>query len=216
MKMIPNWTGAALLALVAASPAAAQGTHVHSGMAAAAPTDSARWTPADARFMTMMIGHHAQAIEMAVLAPTNGASPGVLRLAERIKASQEDEIATMQRWLAARRQPVPDPMHGGMAGMDHGAGHEGHGTLMAGMLTPEQMAELRQARGSEFDEMFLNSMIQHHRGAVSMVRELFSTWGAGQDETVFKFASDVNVDQTTEINRMQRMLAGILFGATAP
>ncbi|HEX8393153.1 MAG TPA: DUF305 domain-containing protein [Longimicrobium sp.] len=208
-------TRAALLALlVAAAPAAAQTPHTHShGAPAPAAGDTARWTEADVRFMTMMIGHHAQALDMARLAPSNGASPAVLRLAERIIASQEDEIRTMQRWLRQRGQPVPDPAH---AGMDHGAGHGAGHALMPGMLTAEQMAALAAARGPAFDQLFLNSMIQHHRGAVSMVSELFATQGAGQDDSVFKFASDVNVDQVTEIARMQRMLASVVFGAPAP
>jgi len=84
---------------------------------------------------------------------------------------------------------------------------------MPGMLTPEQMAQLEAARGDEFDRLFLSLMIQHHRGAVSMVQRLFSSHGAAQDETVFKFASDVNVDQITEIERMQRMLADLTFGS---
>lgn len=206
---------AAVLAVAAAASAAltssvaAQGhTHSHAPAAAPAPGDTGRWTPADARFMTKMIGHHAQAIEMAQLAPTRAAAPSVRTLAERIINAQRDEIATMQQWLRDRRQPVPQAEpHAG-----HGGGHE----LMPGMLTAEQLAELERARGAEFDRLFLTYMIQHHRGATQMVSELFSNHGAGQDETVFKFASDVNVDQATEIARMQRMLAGVMFGSTVP
>ncbi|MBW3572659.1 MAG: DUF305 domain-containing protein, partial [Gemmatimonadetes bacterium] len=156
------------------------------------------WTEADVRFMSGMIGHHAQAIEVARLAPTHGASPAVRTLAARIINAQEDEIATMQQWLRDRGQPVPDAAHA-------------HHHLMPGMLTPEQVRQLEQARGADFDRLFLTLMIQHHRGAVQMVSELFGSYGAAQDETVFKFASDVNVDQTTEIDRMQRMLEGMLF-----
>jgi uncharacterized protein (DUF305 family) len=97
--------------------------------------------------------------------------------------------------------------------MSDGTEHE---MLMPGMLTEAQMRELDAARGREFDRLFLTYMIQHHRGATSMVTELFGSYGAGQDETVFKFASDVNVDQTTEIERMQRMLADLLFGESSP
>jgi uncharacterized protein (DUF305 family) len=155
-----------------------------------------------------MIGHHAQAIQMALLAPTHGASPSVQRLASRIIGAQEDEIATMQRWLGDRGQPVPQA-HAG-----HHAGHDG--ALMPGMLTEAQLVQLDAARGEEFDRLFLTFMIQHHRGAVSMVQQLFGSQGAGQDETVFKFASDVNVDQATEIDRMQRMLEALLFASPAP
>ncbi len=81
--------------------------------------------------------------------------------------------------------------------------------MMPGMLTPAQMSQLEAARGPEFDRLFLTFMIQHHRGAVAMVKQLFGTPGAAQDETVFKFANDVNVDQTTEIARMERMLAAL-------
>lgn len=172
---------------------------------AQARADSARhpYVAADIHFMTSMIGHHAQAIEMANLAPTHGASPSIRTLAARIINAQHDEIGTMQRWLVDRQLPVPEakggPMKMTMNGMEHDM-------LMPGMLTEAQMQQLRAARGTEFDRLFLTFMIQHHNGAVSMVKTLFDTDGAGQDETVFKFASDVNVDQTTEINRMTLML----------
>jgi uncharacterized protein (DUF305 family) len=165
------------------------------------------WTEADVRFMSSMIGHHAQAIQVARLAPTHGASPAVQRLAARIIGAQEDEIATMQQWLRDRGQPVPQ--------VD--AHHHGHdAALMPGMLTEAQIAQLDAARGADFDRLFLTLMIQHHSGAVTMVEQLFGSYGAGQDETVFKFASDVNVDQATEIDRMQRMLEELLFAAPAP
>jgi uncharacterized protein (DUF305 family) len=165
------------------------------------------WVPADAEFMTGMIGHHAQAVEISRLVPTRAQSPAVKRLAERIINAQEDEIASMQQWLRDRGQPVPDAAH-----PHHAGGH----AMMPGMLTPEQVAQLQRATGAEFDQLFLNLMIQHHRGAVSMVQRLFGTQGAGQDETVFKFASDVGVDQSTEIARMQRMLADLTFGTPSP
>ena len=191
---------------------------------ARAQADSARrpYTAADVHFMTVMIGHHAQAVEMARLAPTRAASAPVQRLAERILSAQQDEIGTMQQWLRDRRKPVPDPsaMHGAthgatgasgsagaVAGHDHGAMHGG--AAMPGMLTPAQLRELEAARGVEFDRLFLKFMIQHHRGATVMVQQLFASHGAGQDETIFKFASDVNVDQETEIARMQRMLRAL-------
>ena len=149
----------------------------------------------------------------AVIAATtaHGASASVLTLASRIINAQQDEIATMQRWLADRLQPVPDAIPGmkmTMNGMEHVM-------LMPGMLTDEQMKQLDAARGPEFDRLFLTYMIQHHRGAVEMVKDLFGSYGAGQDETVFKFASDVNVDQTTEIARMEKMLVALTLGISA-
>ncbi len=160
-----------------------------------------------------MIGHHAQAIVMSRWAPTHGANPEVRRLAERIINAQQDEIASMQRWLESRGEPVPetDP-----AGMKMTMGGHQHTMLMPGMLTKAQMRQLDQARGPEFDRLFLTYMIQHHKGAVSMVQDLFGSRGAAQDETVFKFANDVSVDQSTEIARMQKMLAGYGSAAGAP
>lgn len=175
-----------------------------------ARADSIRhpYTAADIRFMTDMIGHHAQAIVMAKWAPTHGASPSVQLLASRIINAQQDEIRTMQNWLRARHQPAPDPAKPMMMTMN---GME-MPMLMPGMLTDEQMKELDAAHGADFDRLFLTGMIQHHGGAISMVNKLFSSYGAGQDELVFKFASDVNVDQTTEIARMQKMLVNVIFG----
>jgi uncharacterized protein (DUF305 family) len=182
---------------------------------AKARSDSLRYpyTAADIHFMSAMIGHHAQALSMARLASSRGAGPSVQNLADRILAGQIDEIVTMQTWLRDRGQPVPDAKPGPMKMVMNGMEHE---MMMPGMLTAEQMAQLEAARGKEFDRLFLTFMIQHHRGAVSMVKDLFGSPGAAQDETVFKFANDVNVDQTTEIARMQKMLAAITLGITAP
>lgn len=170
-----------------------------------ARADSARqhYTEADVRFMTSMIGHHAQALVMARLAPTHGASPTIRTLAARIINAQQDEIALMERWLRDRGQPVPEVHIDGVELMIHGPEHAMH---MPGMLTDEQMRELDAARGSEFDRLFLTYMIQHHRGAIAMVHELFGADGAGQDEDAFRLASDVQVDQITEISRMEIML----------
>jgi uncharacterized protein (DUF305 family) len=172
---------------------------------ARARADSLRlpYTKADIDFMSGMISHHAQAIKMASWAPTHGASPALVRFAERVVVGQSDEIAMMQSWLRDRLQPVPeaDP-----AGMKMKMGDMEHVMLMPGMLTAEQMKELDSARGKEFDRLFLTFMIQHHRGAIDMVRQLFSAHGAAQDETVFKFANEVEIDQTEEIQRMQQML----------
>ncbi|MEA3245345.1 MAG: DUF305 domain-containing protein [Gemmatimonadota bacterium] len=170
-----------------------------------ARADSLRYpyTQADIDFMSGMIHHHAQAVVMAKWAPTHGANPAVQRLCERIVNAQTDEIGLMSRWLQDRNQPVPVPNPMGMP-MDMGGMQ--HLMPMPGMLSEAQMQELDAARGMEFDRLFLTYMIQHHKGAVTMVRDLFSHRGAGQDESVFKFASDVEVDQTTEINRMATML----------
>jgi uncharacterized protein (DUF305 family) len=182
---------------------------------AKARADSARlpYTAADIHFMSGMIGHHAQAIAMSNWAPTHGASGSIQTLAARIINAQRDDIALMQRWLRERLQPVPDAT---VMGMKMSMGGAEHVMLMPGMLTQVQMKQLDQARGAEFDKLFLSFMIQHHRGAVSMVSDLFGTYGAGQDETVFKFASDVNVDQSTEIERMQKMLATLTLGISVP
>jgi uncharacterized protein (DUF305 family) len=192
------------------SPQAATSAPGELSAVAEARPDSARYpyTEADVRFMSGMISHHAQALVMAGWAPTHDASDAVRRLAERVINAQQDEIGTMQRWLRDRRLPVPEARPTGMK-MTHG-GVE-HDMLMPGMLTAAQMKELDEARGKEFDRLFLTFMIQHHQGAVSMVKELFGSYGAGLDETVFKFASDVNVDQSTEIERMQTMLIALLL-----
>jgi len=182
-----------------------------------ARTDSARrrFTDADVRFMTGMIGHHAQAVGMSNLAPTNGASASIRTLAARIINAQQDEIALMQRWLRDRNQPVPEVHITGHQVMVHEAGDgHAHHAHMPGMLSDAQMAELVATRGAAFDRLFLTYMIAHHRGAVVMVDELFATDGAGQDAEVFKFASDVQVDQTTEVARMERMLKAM--GAAEP
>jgi uncharacterized protein (DUF305 family) len=171
-----------------------------------ARTDSLRmrFTEADVRWVTDMIAHHAQALEMAALAPTHGASPAVQTLAARIINAQQDEIATLQRWLEDRGLPVPRVHVDGTMVHVEGADHDPD---MPGMLTAEQMAALRNTYGPEFDRFFLTLMIQHHNGAVRMVRELFATDGAGQEEEVFRLASDIQVDQITEIRRMESMLA---------
>ncbi|MEO6445693.1 MAG: DUF305 domain-containing protein [Gemmatimonadaceae bacterium] len=172
---------------------------------ARARADSARlpYTKADIHFMSGMIGHHAQAIRISRWVPTHGGSESIRTLSERIINAQQDEIHLMQTWLRDRNQPAPQPGATGTMMMMDGMEHE---MTMPGMLTDAQLKELDGARGEAFDVLFLRFMIQHHQGAVEMVKELFATPRAGQDELVFKFASDVNVDQTTEIARMQRML----------
>ena len=176
---------------------------------AKAAADSVRhpYTKADIDFMTGMISHHAQAILMARWAPTHGASPAVQTLCSRIINAQTDEINLMSQWLRVRRQPVPEPSPRGMKMTMNGMEHV---MLMPGMLTDEQLQKLDEARGADFDRLFLADMIQHHQGAVAMVKTLFDSYGAGLDDLVFKFASDVNIDQTTEIARMEKMLMTVL------
>lgn len=159
---------------------------------------------ADVRFMSGMIPHHAQAVKIAQWAETHTTRRDVRVLAARIVVAQRDEIELMQTWLRDRGQPVPaaDATHARivMGGMEHDM-------LMPGMLSDEELAQLNAARGAAFDRLFLVFMIRHHEGALTMVEELFGSHGAAQDEVVFRFASDVFADQTTEIDRMQTMLA---------
>jgi uncharacterized protein (DUF305 family) len=166
---------------------------------------------ADINFVTGMIAHHAQALVMAGWAPSHGASQAVRVLCERIINEQHDEIALMQTWLRDRNLPVPDAKPGPMKMKMNGMEHE---MLMPGMLTDAQMKELDAARGTEFDRLFLKYMIQHHTGAVTMVQELFDTNGAAQEQSVYKLASDVSADQTSEITRMQKMLASLTPGTS--
>lgn len=181
--------------------------------AALARADSGRpsYTRADVAFMSGMIGHHAQAVLIAGWAPSHGASQAVRALCERIVVGQRDEIVLMQSWLRERREEVPDAelQHGAMPGM-------GHSKRVPGMLTPEQLTQLDQARGPEFDRLFLTYMIQHHQGAITMVEQLLAAHGAAQDDTVWKFASDVHVDQITEIDFMGKMLAALSSGRQSP
>ena len=172
---------------------------------AAAAANRPHFTAADAAFMAGMIGHHAQALVMAGMAPTHGASPSVRTLCERIIVSQRDEIGWMQNWLRDRGQPVPEPMPD-MPGMDHGA-------MMPGMLSAQQMDTLRAAQGPDFDRFFLRYMIQHHNGALTMVNTLFATPGAAQVDDVYKIAGDISADQTSEIDRMTRMLEQMSAGS---
>ncbi|MDF1505049.1 DUF305 domain-containing protein [Roseisolibacter sp. H3M3-2] len=229
---MPSPTVLRLLALGVLAGCASGGASPRAAATAATtgalPPDSVRYatrygfTDADVRFMTDMIGHHAQAVVMSRLAPERAASPSIRTLAARIINAQRDEIASMQTWLRDRGRPVPAPDTTAAAlahvGHDMGGAAGGHGdhAAMAGMLTPAQLRQLAEARGPVFDRLFLQFMIQHHRGATAMVEQLFATDGAGQDEGVFKLASDINVDQVTEIARMERMLLDVLTGGGAP
>src|ERR671910_2519476 len=202
--LILGCSGPATVAETAPAPASVE--QPDSAAIAKARADSVRYpyTEADVEFMSAMIGHHSQALLMAGWAPTHDAGASVRTLAERIINGQQDEIVTMERWLRDRGKPLPEPARMGQSG----TGHHQH-AAMPGMLTPGQLQQLDGARGSEFDRRFLTFMIQHHKGAVAMVQKLFATPGAARDETVFKFANDVSVDQRTEVARMERMLAGL-------
>jgi uncharacterized protein (DUF305 family) len=161
------------------------------------------YADADVDFMAGMIPHHAQAVIMAGWAPSHGARKDVAILCERIVVEQRDEIAMMQGWLRDRGQTVPDATSTRHKMKMNGVEHE---MLMPGMMSDEEMAALDAARGPEFDRLFLIGMIKHHQGAIDMVDVLFKAYGAAQDETVFKFASDVHADQSIEIDRMHAML----------
>ena len=165
----------------------------------------------DVKFMQGMIMHHAQAVEMTALMDSHTENKELRTLGARISKSQADEIAFMKRWLTLRGEPTSLPMSN-MPGMNmpghQMSGHQmsGHQMLMPGMLTAEQMESLRNAKGKEFDELFLKGMIQHHGGALVMVKDLFDTAGAGQDAQLFNFATDVDSGQRAEIRIMEKML----------
>src|SRR5215831_699715 len=164
-------------------------------------------SPADVQFMQGMIMHHAQAVEMTALIESHTENKDLSSLGARISRSQSDEIKFMKRWLASRGQPISDAM----ADMHHkNMSHENMShesmALMPGMLTSEQMEALRKAKGEEFDYLFLNGMIQHHGGALTMLKDLFDTAGAGQDAELFNFVTDVDSGQRAEIRIMQNML----------
>ena len=157
---------------------------------------------ADVEFMQGMIMHHAQAVEMTALIASHTENKELRSLGARISSSQSDEIKFMERWLAARGEPISMAMPG-MPEMDRSGQPM---ALMPGMLTAEQMEALRKAKGAEFDHLFLTGMIQHHEGALTMVKDLFDTAGAGQDADLFNFATDVDSGQRAEIRIMQNML----------
>jgi uncharacterized protein (DUF305 family) len=180
------------------------------------------YTPADVRFMQGMIAHHAQALVMTALLRGRSSRADMRLLAQRIDVSQQDEIGLMRRWLEKRGEPVPNvdpalehhdtagrsmPMPGmSMPGMSM-SGMSASNMMMPGMLTPEQLAELAKARGPEFDRLFLQDMIQHHEGALVMVRDLLATNGAAQEPEIFQFSADIDADQRAEIMRMRALLA---------
>jgi uncharacterized protein (DUF305 family) len=162
------------------------------------------YSDGDVNFMTGMIPHHAQAVLIAGWAESHGARPELLVLCQRMVVGQRDEIEFMRNWLRDRGEPVPaaNATHHRMKmnGVEHDM-------LMPGMLTPEQLSELDKARGPEWDRLFLTFMIGHHEGALTMVDELFKSYGALQDDDVYKLASDIHADQEIEIERMRKMLS---------
>jgi uncharacterized protein (DUF305 family) len=169
------------------------------------------YSAADVEFMAGMIPHHAQAILIAGWAASHGARPEIRVLCERMVIGQRDEIETMRNWLRDRGEIVPDANATHHRMKMNGVEHD---MLMPGMLTPEELKQLDQARGAEWDRLFLTFMIRHHDGALKMVDELFKAYGALQDDDVYKLVSDMYADQQIEIERMQKMLAGL--GKTQP
>jgi uncharacterized protein (DUF305 family) len=165
------------------------------GAAQASDLSRVQHTAADIKFMQGMIGHHAQAIEMTALIPSRTAREDMKMLGLRISLSQEDEIKMMRHWLEVRGAPLPS---------EHA--HHMPGGMMPGMLSPQEMERLAAAKGPQFDTLFLEGMIKHHEGALTMVKELFATAGAGQESDIFAFATDVEADQQMEIDRMVDML----------
>ena len=184
---------AVLFAGCASAAPTTEQSHTHTAPAGVPATGGTGYTVADVRFMQHMIGHHAQAIVMAAMAPSHGASESVQRMAQKVDISQRDEIGLMQTWLAQRGQAVPDSAH---------AQH----MSMPGMLTAAELQQLDSARGRAFDRLFLTFMIRHHEGALQMVDELMKTQGAGQDPDLFRFVTDVDADQRDEIYVMQQLL----------
>jgi uncharacterized protein (DUF305 family) len=161
---------------------------------------------ADTKFMQGMIMHHSQAVEMTALMPARTHNKELLAFGKRISISQSDEMKSMKQWLEDRGKPLT--MQHDMAHMDHSMGMGSMQMMMPGMLTPEQMQALAKATGPAFDRLFLTGMIQHHGGALTMVQDLFDTPGAGQDNVLYDFATDVDNTQRAEINIMQGMLKG--------
>lgn len=172
-------------------------------------------SPADVQFMQGMIMHHAQAVEITALIASHTENREIRTLGERISRSQSDEMKFIKRWLEAKGQPISMATSHGSQGSHgpetHGGDMAGHKMLMPGMLTAKQLDALRKAKGKEFDHLFLAGMIQHHNGALVMVKELFDTAGAGQDAELFNFATDVDSGQRAEIRVMQKMLGDKLL-----
>lgn len=206
----PRTIAAAVFAFVVQSALSAQSGAA--GQANPPPEPKARpdlvaypYTEADVNFMAGMIPHHAQAVAMASMAPTHASSKAVKLMCERQLVSQRDEIELMRMWLRDRGQRVPPANSTRHRMVMNGVEHD---MLMPGMLTDEEMAQLAKARGDAWDKLFLKLMIKHHEGALKMVEDLFASFGAAQGDDIYAFASDIQADQTAEIERMQKMLAG--------
>ena len=206
---------ASLFVMIAVGPASARNTEfeLQRGRSAQESEPKARpdlvrqpYSQADIDFMAGMIPHHAQAVLIAGWAATHGARPDIRILCERMVIAQRDEIETMRNWLRDRGEMVPaaNATHHRMKmnGVEHDM-------LMPGMLSPDELAALDKAPGAEWDRLFLTFMIRHHEGAIKMVDDLFASYGALQDDDVYKLASDIYADQTIEIERMQKLLAGM-------
>ena len=202
-------TRAGAILLAAALGVTVQARDIQNSQAADPPPrpDLVRqpYNEADVDFMSGMIPHHAQAVLIAGWAASHGARPDVRILCERMVIAQRDEIAFMRTWLRDRGQAVPDANATHHRMKMNGVEHD---MLMPGMLSPDELKQLDKARSQEWDRLFLTFMIRHHEGALKMVDDLFNAHGALQDDDVFKFASDLYADQNTEIERMQKMLAG--------
>jgi uncharacterized protein (DUF305 family) len=194
---------------VASAPSPAQTPAAAPRPAATSTGQARRANAADVEFITGMIHHHAQAIQMSAMSASHGAGQGIQILSQRITISQRDEIALMQTWLRDHNEPAPEPNPNGMV---MNMGGQQHVMLMPGMLTPEEMRALDQARGTQFDRLFLQGMIKHHEGALAMVEKLFASYGAAQDDFIYKFASDTFADQSSEIDRMRKTLEAMPGG----
>jgi uncharacterized protein (DUF305 family) len=194
--------GLAVLLFAACAPATRGGSGAGQAPAPAVRTVN----DADVEFMSGMIPHHAQAVLIAGWAESHGARRDVLVFCQRIVVGQRDEVGLMQRWLAERGLDVPaaDATTHKMK-----MGDMVHEMIMPGMLNAEQLAELDKSRGSDFDRLLLKAMIGHHLGAIEMVNKLQASAGSGNDDIVYRFSSDVYADQSTEVERMTKMLATI-------
>jgi uncharacterized protein (DUF305 family) len=210
MTLLRRWVAALVFGVGFLATTAARGEVLQQPTA---PEPKARpdlvrqpYSAADVDFMSGMIPHHAQAVVIAGWAKSHGARPDLAVLCERIVVGQRDEIEVMRNWLRDRGQPVPDANATHHRMVMNGVAHE---MLMPGMLSAEELAALDKARGPEWDRLFLKAMIKHHEGAITMVDTLFESHGALQDDDMYKFASEIYADQSIEIERMQKMLAGL-------
>jgi uncharacterized protein (DUF305 family) len=187
------------------------------GSIAASAQTTPAYTQADVHFMQGMIGHHSQALAMVALIPSRTNRTDIRALGERIRVSQQDEIALMKQWLRDRHQEIPSIDMSHVDAMGHAMQMPGMAmsdTLMPGMLTPQQMTALAAANGPEFEALFLKDMIQHHQGALTMVAKLLGTTGSGQEPEVFRFAAEVDTDQRAEIARMAALLSAMQPSST--